>query len=96
MVKKVSVLSNITPKYGKESTIGIEMSIIKIGIVLEGDLRLRAIIMALHFDKLIVSLSADDHCSVLRSNLFALAFSLSRLSSLITGKCHQHTVLCYR
>ena len=40
--------------------------------------------MALHFEKLIVSLLADDHCSVLNSNLFALSFRLSRLISLIT------------
>ena len=40
--------------------------------------------MALHFEKLIVSLLVDDHCSVLNSNLFALAFSLSRVISLIT------------
>ena len=40
--------------------------------------------MALHFEKLLVSLLADDHCSVLSSNLFALAFSLSSLISLIT------------
>ena len=39
--------------------------------------------MALHFEKLIVSLLADDHCSVLSSNSFALAFSLSSLISLI-------------
>ena len=38
------------------------MSLIKIGIVLEGNLSLGAIIMALHFEKLIVSLLADDHC----------------------------------
>ena len=97
--KKVSLLSSITPRYRKESTIGIGMSLIKIGIVHEGDLNLGAIIMALHFEKLIVSLLADDHCSVLSSNLFALAFSLPRLISLITtlrDKCHQHTVLCYR
>ena len=60
------------------------MLLIKIGIVLEGDQNLEAIIMALHFEKLIVSLLANDHCSVLSSNLFALAFSLSRLISLIT------------
>ena len=51
--------------YRKESTIGIGMSLIKIGIVHEGDLDLGAIIMALHFEKLIVCLLADDHCSVL-------------------------------
>ena len=82
--EKVSLSSSITPRYRKESTIGIGMSLIKIGIVHEGDLNLGAIIMALHFEKLIVSLLADDHCSVLSSNLFALAFSLSRLISLIT------------
>ena len=82
--EKVSLLSSITPRYRKESTIGIGMSLIKIGIVHEGDLSLGAIIIALHFEKLIVSLLADDHCSVLSSNLFALAFSLSRLISLIT------------
>ena len=60
------------------------MSLIKIGKVHEGDLNLGATIMTLHFEKLIVSLLADDHCSVLSSNLFALAFSLSRLISLIT------------
>ena len=59
--EKVSLLSSITPRYRKESTIGIEMSLIKIGIVHEGDLSLGAIIMALHFEKLIVSLLADDH-----------------------------------
>ena len=42
---KSCLLSNITPKYQKESTIGIEMLSIKIGIVLEGDLSLGAIIM---------------------------------------------------
>ena len=46
--KKVSSLSNITPRYRKKSTIGIEMSLIKIGIVPEGELSLGAIIMALH------------------------------------------------
>ena len=40
--------------------------------------------MALHFEKLIVSLLANDHCLALSSNLFALAFSLSSLISLIT------------
>ena len=59
------------------------MLLIKIGMVHEGDLNLEAIIMALHFEKLIVSLLTDDHCSVLSSNLFALAFSLSRLISLV-------------
>ena len=83
-LEKVSLLSSITPRYRMESTIGIEMSLIKIGIVQKGDLNLGAIIMALHFEKLIVSLLAGDHCSVQSSNLFALAFSLSRLISLIT------------
>ena len=69
--KKVSLLSYITPRYRKESIIGIEMLLIKIGIVLEDDLSLEAIIVALHFVKLIMSLLADDHCSVLKSNLFA-------------------------
>ena len=82
--KKVSLLFNITPRYRKESTIGIGISLNKIEIVLEGGLNLGAIIMALHFGKLIVSLLADHHCSVLSNNLFALAFSLSRLISLIT------------
>ena len=82
--EKVSLLSSITPRYRKESTIGIGMSLIKIGIAHEGDLNLGAIIMALHFEKLIVSLLADDHCSALSSNLFDVAFSLSRLISLIT------------
>ena len=82
--EKVSLLSSITPRYRKESTIVIGMSLIKIGIVHEGDLNLGEIIMALHFEKLIVSLLADDHCSVLSSKLFALAYSLSRLISLIT------------
>ena len=40
--------------------------------------------MALRFEKLIVNLSANEHCSARSSNLFALAFSLSRLTSLIT------------
>ena len=40
--------------------------------------------MALHFEKLIESLLADDHCSVQNSNLFALTLSLSRLTLLIT------------
>ena len=62
----------------------IGMSLIKIGIVFEGDLSLGTIIMALHFDKFIVNLLAVDHSSVLCSNLFALAFSLSRLISFIT------------
>ena len=82
--KKVSLLFNITPRYRKESTIGLGMSLIKIRIVLVVGLSLGAIIMALHFEKLIVSLSADDHCSTRSSNLFALAFSLFRLTSLIT------------
>ena len=82
--EKVSFLCSISPRYRKESTIGIGMSLIKIGIVHEGDLDLGAIIMALHIEKLIVCLLADDHCSVLSSNLFALAFSLSRLITLIT------------
>ena len=54
--KKVSLLSNLTPRYRKESTIGIGMSLVKIGISLERDLSLGAIIKALHFDKLIVGL----------------------------------------
>ena len=66
--KKVSLLSNFTPRYRKELTIGRGTSLIKIGIVLEGDLSIVAIIMALHFDKLTVSLLANDHCSVLSSN----------------------------
>ena len=82
--EKVSLLSSITPTYRKESTIGNRMSLIKIGIVHKGDLNFGAIIMALHFEKLIVSLLTDDHCSNLSSNLFALAFSLSILISLIT------------
>ena len=53
------------------------MSLNKIGIVLEGDLSLRAIIISLHLEKLIVRLLPDDHCSVQSSNLFTLAFSLS-------------------
>ena len=36
--KKVSLLSNIAPKYRMESAIGVGMSLIKIGIVLKGDL----------------------------------------------------------
>ena len=40
--------------------------------------------MALHFEKLIMSLLVDDNCSVLSSNLFALAFRLSKLTWLIT------------
>ena len=59
--KKVSLLFNITPRYWKESTFGIGMSLIKIGIVLEGDVSLGAISMAFHFNKLIVSLLAFDH-----------------------------------
>ena len=82
--KKVSLLSNIEPRYRKETTIGIRMSLIKIGIILEGDLSLGTVIIALHFEKLIANLLADDRCSVPSSNLFALAFSLSRLTSLIT------------
>ena len=42
--------------------------------------------MALHFENLIVSLLADDSCSVQNRNLFALAFSLSRLTSLTTRR----------
>ena len=72
------------PRYRKESTIGIGMSLIKIGIVLESDLSLGAIIMALHFEKLIMSLFADDRSSVKSSTLFALGFSLSRFTSLFT------------
>ena len=36
--KKVSLLFDITSRYQKESTIGIGISLIKIGTVLEGDL----------------------------------------------------------
>ena len=82
--EKISLLSSITPGYRKESTIGTGMLLIKSGIVHEGDLNLGAIIKALHFEKLVVSLLANDHCSVISSNLFALVFSLSRLISLIT------------
>ena len=42
--EKVSLLSSITPRYRKESTIGIGMSLIKIEIVREGDLNLGALI----------------------------------------------------
>ena len=69
--EKVSLLSNVTPRYQKESTIGIGMPLIKIEIVLEGDLNLGAIIMALRFEKLVVSLLGDGDCSLLSSNLFA-------------------------
>ena len=41
-----------------------------------------AIITALHFEKLFVGLLADYHSSEQSSNLFALAFSLSRVTSL--------------
>ena len=40
--------------------------------------------MALHSEKFILSLSADDHCLVQSSNLCGLAFSLSSLIALIT------------
>ena len=43
--EKVSLSSSITPRYRKDSTIGIGMSLIKIGIAHEGDLNLEAIIM---------------------------------------------------
>ena len=36
--------------------------------------------MALHFEKLIVSLLADEHCSVLSSNLFALSFQFVKIN----------------
>ena len=51
--KTVSLLSNIMPRYWKESTIGIGVSLIKIGMVLESDLSLEAIIIALHFEKFV-------------------------------------------
>ena len=60
--KKVNLLSNITPRYWKESTVGIGISLIKIETVLDCDRSFGAIIMALHFEKLIVSLLANDHC----------------------------------
>ena len=38
--KRVSLLFDITPRYRKESTTGVGMSLLKIGIVLEDDLSL--------------------------------------------------------
>ena len=51
------------------------MSLIKIGIVHESDLNLGAIIMALYFEKLIVSLLANDHCSLFTSKQQLIRFS---------------------